>query len=803
MVSRLRLVVHRYLVRSLADGVALVSLAVGIGGLLSVASLADQLVGLAPDWMSTPTVSVDLASPDGQILQVFRYVEYEQLRGVSGFDDLAAFGRVDAMVTASVSPLPIVCALVTKNFFDLRRALDTGVAGAAALPAEFAGRSALIHRRLASRLFTGSPIGQSLQVNHVAFVVVGVVDGPSARHVGVEPDVWIPLAEGTGVYPDSRLTPIENELGPRGGAWFVLTGRLKPGVSVEALNAQLAGIRFAQRGPKQVVRAHADSGGLPSTLRSPISRALQVSSFGLLMFLLVAIGNATILLTQRILRLAPERAVRYVLGARQSQLIWAIVFEGSMLATMATGIGVVMSIVVVSVLRVQLPEFLGVRGITAVPSLSLVIAALLVGQVCALLASVIPIWRVVLPEARWRLRALQGTRQRRSIAKRTEALVVVFQVTAAVLLLTWAVALISTWYQLRNSDLGLEPDRVQVVELFLDPSMRNPAQRFDSLSRYLAKVQTQPGVRAAALATVAPLTPAKDALDIDRRPSGTIYVDTVSVTPAYFDVLGIRLRRGRGFDDPDPAGSVVLNEAALVLEARRAAALNPSSAEVTIGSRLRGGQLVGVVGDVRRDRVEVDVEPTRYLLLNEESARPSVVLLISNREAGVTASQLAALARDVDGELIVRGVNALPDQVTKVMWRSRTTAVLSFGWGFGALLLAASGIFGVISGTIVRRQFDMAVLMALGATSKIVQWQLVRRSMLLAIAGLAAGSCLALWQWRVLQALDSSAKAPPQAMTFVISVLVVLSVVLLTSFAAARPLRLMQPAEVLRRGVSG
>jgi len=777
-------------------------LAVGIGGLLSVASLADQLVGIAPGWRLTTTVSVDLASPDGQVLQVFRFVEYEQLRRVPGFGDLAAFGRVDAMVRASDSPLPIVCALVTKNFFDLSRALDTGVTGAAALPAEFAGRSALIHPRVASRLFKGSPIGQSLQVNHVAFVVVGVIDGPSARHVGVEPDVWIPLAEGTGVYPDSRLTPIENELGARGGAWFVLTGRLRPGVSVEALNGQLAGIRFAQRGPKQVVRAHADSGGLPSTLRSPVSRALQVSSFGLLMFLLVAIGNATILLTQRILRLAPERAVRYVLGARQSQLIWAIVFEGSMLATMATGIGVVMSIVVVSVIRVQLPEFLGVRGISAVPSLSLVIAALLVGQVCAVLASVIPIWRVVLPEARWRLRALQGTRQRRSIAKRTEALVVVFQVTAAVLLLTWAVALISKWYQLRNSDLGLEPDRVQVVELFLDPSMRNQAQRFDSLTRYLARVQTQAGVRAAALATVAPLTPAKDALDIDRRPSGTIYVDTVSVTPSYFDVLGIRLRRGRGFDDPDPAGSVVLNEAALALEVRRAA-LNPSSGEVTIGSRLRGGELVGVVGDVRRDRVEVDVEPTRYLMLNEETARPSVVMLISNSEAGITASQLAALARDVDGELIVRGVNALPDQVTKMMWRSRTTAVLSFGWGFGALILAATGIFGVISGTIVKRQFDMAVLMALGATSRVVQWQLVRRSMLLAISGLVCGSCLALWQWRVLQALDLSAKAPPQTMTFVISVLVVLGVVLLTSFAAARPLRLMQPAEVLRRGVTG
>ena len=789
---------RRYLNRTAiiirTEKLLLLVLSLGLGSFLALATIANQLVGWTSDWSLWRPVDLVLASPSGQTLQTFTFQEYESIRESGAFEDVAALGRTTAILRVGQRAIPITCALVTTNYFDVHRAR----AGKGQLHfAEFhqLTRPLVINSRTARRFLPPDVIGQSIRINRVEFTIIGEVAAAEGVHSGVVPDVWVPLSAGTGVYPDSTLTPIDQELGPRGGAWLVLEGRLRRFVTITQANHQLSTVRFQRRGPNQVARVQPGSRALPATLRSRVGQALQVSAVGLGLFLLVGVVNSATFLLHRVARANRDRAVRLMLGASRARLSCDIILEAMSVSMVATVVGAFLSVALVTLITIQVPSFVGIRELSVMPSLAGLAVTVLVGQVCGLASCIVPVWYVLRADVQG-LRTHADVRLTGSASRRTEPLLMCFQMISAVILLSWAAALTVRWHVLANSDMGFTSERVQVMEIYLDPAVRSAAERLQAYERILAQLELDSRIRSAALASVAPLTPPQDALAIDQRPEGTVYFDTIAVTRRYFETLGMRMLHGMSFARGDESRSaVILNSAALEVERRRNAGQN----SVEVGTLLRGGRtVVGIVADSRRNQIEMADEPTRFVPFDVASAKQQVAVILAVHHSDIAASELVRIASAGDPEAIVLSVNSLAEHVRRVGWRARVAAMVSLYCGIASLLMALLGVFGVVARAVTRTKRDMAIRMALGAESRRLVWLLLRETVLLCGLGVALGVVVAFSQWRVLNAFDSSWPVEPGTAQILVSGGAALLTVVVACYVAARPLRRLLPAEVLR-----
>ena len=778
------------------ERVAIAALAISGGTFLCGLTIADALVDLSTFWTPPTRVAIELASPDGQVLQFFRFEEYQTISAVPALAGVSAFAKTQTIARVGDLALPILCAVVTPNYFEIRGiTASRGLLPSTRLDFTAASeRSVVITSRLASRMLGTSPIGTSLILNQVPFVVAAVIADGQGRNFGVEPDAWISISSAGGVFPDSRPTSNLEAMGPSGGASFVLEARLAPQISVRDARTQLAALRFRGRGAQQVARIQPASANLPSTLRAPITRALGISGFALTLFLLVAVGNTAILMTHRVMRNARERTIRYMLGASRARLIGEVVLTAATLSLLAAIGSVLISVGLAVTLRSQLPIFIGIEAMQLLPRLWVLLLFVGAIQLCGLIAIIIPAALMVRSEWNGRSTSDPSVRSAIGTAPRLELAVLLVQVTCATLLMTWSGVLIDRWHNLTSSDLGLRPNNVQVISLYVDPLTKSTPQRFELYHRALERLRIVPGVRAAALASTGPLTPPGDALEIDRRPAGTIYVDTVGITADYFSVLTMRTTRGAA--DLRAGDDLVLNESALAL-ARRGGS---GAGTVDVGTRMRGRTIVGIVGDTRRDRIDVTTEPTWFRLFAEADARSSVVMVVAGHQSTVSASDLTAALKGIDQELVVVGVRSLSDQINQLAWRSRTTAVISLWASLAAVVMAAISVFAVVSGVVTRNYRELAIRLALGAVPSTLI-----RSMLLKFGGVTAtafvaGSLAAASQWKLLKSIDASLPSGASWIVVIASAGLLFGTVIIACHRASRPVVSLTPASLFRSG---
>lgn len=717
--------------------VAALCLSLGIGANAAIYSVIDAVL-LRPLPFADPDRLVRVwplgATPPG-IYQIVR-TESRSYAGLAGYVD----GHMVSL-TGSGAPARYTAADVTANLFDVLGV--HAMLGRTFLPGDNAeGRDhvVLLSHAVWREHFGAERaiIGSTVTIDGIARTIVGVMPD-RFRFPSADVQLWTP-ASFVPSSPDFWW-----------GSPLRLVGRLGLGVTPVQAGAEAA-IVLARAKSAFPMRMPDDWGKDVDvlSLRESVVGAsrptllLLFAAVGLV--LMIACVNVATLYIDRASTREHEIAIRAALGAGRGRIVAQLLTESLIVAILGAAAGLVLGMVGVRVLVAILPPGTPRAAEIAVDghvlAFTLVLAALsgiAFGMLPAIRATRVNVQSSLRKDGR------SGDTGRRATATRALAIA---QVALAVVIVTAAGLLLKSFWHLRQVDLGFDTRRVIAADIPLPSFDRDTAARapvfYDAL---VERVRAIPGVRIAAAASALPFgaTAYPAAMEVEAHPTPVGGVPALpirtTVTPDYFRALGIPLLRGRGFTDADRAGTPAI----AIVDASAAKTLWPS--ENAIGQRIRYVwnhdwiTVVGVVGDVKRDSLNGTAAPSLYLPMRQSFPQEMLVVIRTSSDADATALApgLRAAVAAVDPTVPVSDVRLLDGFVAESAARARFAALLLTLFATVALLLGATGIYGVMTAAVSRRTREIGVRMALGATSRGVMRMVLRESVVVAIAGVLLG----------------------------------------------------------------
>src|SRR5262249_15047490 len=590
-----------------------------------------------------------------------------------------------------------------------------------------ANRVVVISHELWVRVFGGDPqlIGRSLNLNGDSYTVIGVT--PADFRFYTKTDLWTPMA---------FTAADQNE---RNASYLVLIGRRKSGVSFERAGAEVEAIsnEFFNN-PKSEVRSRI---GLPQEMLTREVRPLLMSLVAAVGFvLLIACVNIANLLLARGSARPRELASRSALGARRLRGARQLVVESAMLSLAGGSLGLLLANWGIKFLAGGLPEYLANTN-SRVAMLRLDTMAL--GFTFALsmltsflfgLAPALHLSKVDLNEALKEGGRAAGARNRLLPA------LVIAEVALAMVVLVGGGLMIRSFWRLSHVNPGYEPEGVLTAQIDLSGvKYKELAQVTGFYQELLGRIAAIPGARYAGV--INPLN-VVNPFGIDEHPplppEKQPLAQINQVSADYFKATGIPLRAGRFFDNRDAKGAqpaVIIDE---TLARRELSGEDPIGKHINFWNTSR--EIVGVVGAAKYWSPSSEPAPHIYLSYLQENWR-SMSLRV--RAQSGDPMKLAALVRAelaaIDKNQPIHSFKALEEQVSEQIAPQRFTTTLMAGFAALAALLAAVGLFGVMSFMVAERTREIGVRMALAAQTGNVMRMVLRRGMVLAVAGVMIG----------------------------------------------------------------
>ena len=723
-------------------------------------------------------------------------------RQTATLEQIAAFTSRDVNLTGILEPEAVNGFRVTPNFFrtlQQRPALGRAFTDEEGL--EGHASSVILSDRLWRRHFGADAlvIGHTVQLNGAPHTVVGVMAPDFDFPAGAE--LWIPL-------------PLNGATGrERDGRFVSAIGRLRPRISIQTARSEATIIarrleleypEFNSKWGMRVEPADRFYGRKP--------RALLQALLGAVAFvLLIGCANVANLLLARATARGRELAVRVALGARRSDLIRQLLAESGIIAALGGAAGVLVSFGGVAAFRAMLPAELArlypgwaritIDGTALVFTLGVAVAtAILTGLAPALMASRADPQDALRDGARGLTSGADRGRLRGAL--------VVGEIALACSLLIGAGLMVRSLQGLLKADLGYRPEHVLTMRLTL-PGSRYAAgpQVQHAFENILAAVRQVPGVQNAAAANFVPAAfeDSRNRLYLEGEPKPKLG-DALAgiayrlVSNGFLDAVGITLLRGRDFASTDNVSSPRV----AIVTSRMARRFWPGKDAIGQRFTLLGDTalttVIGVVQDVRGNpNVTTDpTEPMFFMSIGQGAwwRTMSLVVRTSGDPTAVAHSVERAIA-SVDGTLAPGAVQTLERTVDASMAPQRITAQLIAIFAGMAILLAAIGVYGVMSYTVSRRTREIGVRIALGATAPVVIADVMRHAMILTSAGIALGLIVAVAISGGIRALlyDTS---PTDPLTFGVVSVVLLIIALLGSYVPARRAAGVDPLVALR-----
>ena len=668
----------------------------------------------------------------------------------------------------------------------------------------------VIGHELWARRFNSDPnlVGGGVTLNGNSYTVIGVM--PAGFRFPDAAQLWTPLGLGARSLMDR-------------GEHQGLTGlaRLKPGVRIEQARADLETIagRLAQQYKTSNEGVSVNVNLLTEELVGYVRPTLRML-FGAVGFvLLIACANVANLLLARAAGRRKEMAIRAALGAGRGRLIRQLGVESALMAAISGALGIALAFWTVGLLKTtalvsgSLPRAaeINIDGRALVFTLLL---SLLSGIIFGL-APALQISRADVHEALkegWSAAAGGFSRNR------VRSLLVVAEIALALVVLIGGGLMVQSFIRLMRIDPGFNPEDTLVMDLALPPA-RYPAGESQTsfYQRLIERLEGLPGVQAAGLAGPLPFSGAssqsraiQDGVPFARE--NTVLSDYLTVSPDYFQAMGIRLIRGRSFTERDTASSPL----AIVVDEMTAQRFWPN--QDPLGKRMafelimrengpplpRWREVVGVVGHVKHYGLRAESRQQIYASYLQapyynRGILPQMSLILrggGDRQSLVSAARSEVLA--LDRNLPVYDIRTMDQVLSNSVSRTRLSMWLMGAFAVMGLFLAASGIFGVVSYTVTQRTHEIGVRRALGAQTRDVLRLVVGQGMRLALVGAGVGLVASFGLTRLMSKLLFGVGAT-DPLTFIAIALLMLCVALVACWIPARRAAKVDPLVALRR----
>jgi predicted permease len=804
--------------------VAVATMALGIGATTAIFSLVDatllhplpyphpeQLVRIEDDLPGAGATDAGISIPEFHDLQrsgIFQYVVLE----IFGSANLTGTSQPSRMQYAGVTPAYFAMLGVKP---ELGQTFD---------PKDQTPGFTLdvvISDGLWKRAFGSDPhvVGRSLRGDNDLYRVIGVMP-PGFHDPGRTTDErnteqWAAL----GFSDDPAQSPLRSARFP-----LETVARLKPGLTIAAAQSQLDALVAALQeqfpdaypaGSKWTVRLVP----LKENLVGNVRQSLILLLGAVALVLVIGCVNVANLLLARASARSREMAVRQAMGAARKRLVRQLLTESLLLSLMGGVAGLVIVFCLKGFLLRLIPESLprlnnlSINWTVMLIALAASIAAgIIFGLAPAMQAGRLDLANTLHTEGRGSKGSAEQTRTRRALVVTEFALSLVLMVAAGLLL--------RSFWDLYNAPLGFNPQRVMSVQLWL-PSPNDPktdaygtaAQEAVFARELLRRSRLLPGVQEAALGAE-PSIPLhhernRSALTVEGRQIQDTQIPLVErsqVTPEYFHLLAIPLLRGRLFNNAD-------NETA-----PQVAVINQAMAETywpgedPLGKRVKLGEgrpgvgqrptknwitIVGVIPDARTESLANANVPQIYLSLYQETPKELAIFLRGDLNASAMPERVRAMVQSIDPELPVYGAQTLNGAVTASMEQRRFSMDIVAAFAVTALLLAALGIYGVISYIVSERTRDIGIRLALGAQRATIMGMVLRQGLGLAAAGAALGLAGSVIVSHLMAGLLYGV-SPTDLITFAGVTLVLAAVALAACYLPARRAMRVDPIVALR-----
>ena len=789
--------------------VAVVVLALGIGANTAIFSVVNAVL-LRPLPFKDPAALVDVwhVPPAKQFPGMTRFsvspANYlDWARENRSFQNMAIYGGASMNLTGGGKPEFLSAATVSANFFSVLGMQP--MLGRTFLPGEDQvghNHEAVLTHALWQNHFGGDRgiVGRRITLNNEAYTVVGVM-GADFLYPEWQEKLWVPLA----------WTP--KQAAVRANHNYLVIARLRQDVDIKAAQAEMAAIseRLAQQYPED----DKDWGAVVVPMREDIvgdvRPALLVLLGAVAFVLLIACANVANLLLARALARRKEVAIRTALGASRARLMQQLLFETILLALGGGLAGLLVAKFgvdfIVKFLAQQMPRSTGIGLDAKVLGFTLVISVL-----TGIAAGLMPAWRLSRADINETLKQGMG-RAGDSGGNRTRAALVVCEVALSLMLLAGAGLMIRSLWNLRNTNPGFDAHHVLTASLPIPRTKyATPQQEISFWSQLLERVRALPGVESAGAIDDLPFNGGShQPIMIEGRPVVPMAeqpeVDVRVASTGYLHAMHIPVIRGRDFNDDDTAnrpGVVLISEA-------MAKRFWPG--EDAIGKRLtlwffrdRPREVVGIVGDVKLDGLDQkDTNSALYVPLTQLSLPTGedwqsfgFELVVRTRTAPADiAPALTNAVHAIDPEQAVLHPTTLGDFMAESISQQRFNMLLLATFAVLALLLAAMGIYSVLSYTVRSRVREIGIRMALGAQIRDVLRLVIFDGMKPALIGLGVGIIAALAGARVMASLIFGVKTSDPATFAAVSVLLAIIALLATVLPARRATR-VDPMRTLR-----
>jgi putative ABC transport system permease protein len=719
------------------------------------------------------------------------------------FEQMSIYGFGTATLTGSGEPQSVPGTKVSTEFFSVLRAKPIlGRTFSKEDGSENAIKTVVLAESFWRTNFGGKPsiIGQVLHFDGETHTVIGIMPSSFVYPLfNPAPQMWTPI----------QWTPKERAV--RGNHNYLAIGRLKPGVNMEQAQSELSTI--ASRLEKEYPSDNTGWGALIVPLREELVGDVRPALLILLgavgFVLLIACANVANLVLATTLARRKELAIRTALGAPRWTLIRQVLLETMLLAFAGGVIGLFIAhfgvALITNFLSNDMPRTapIGLDG-------SVLVFTFVVALATGLISGLLPAWRFAKGDVNEALKQGLGRTDADSTGKRTRGVLVVTEVALSLMLLVGAGLMIRTFYHLQSTDPGVDAHNIFTTFIPLPKAKyEKPEQRRNFYNQTLDKVRVLPGVESAAIIDSLPLQGGStQPIMIEGRPvvqmADQPEVPVRCMSPGYLKTMKIPVIRGRDFADSDVPGTtpVILISQSLAREffpnedpIGKHISLELVDKYFEIPSTQR--QIVGIVGDVKMEGLDSDLSMAAVYTPFEQLSTGYMTLVARTTVSPLSLhSAIANAVHSIDSSQTLVDTLSMEDVIAASIAQRRFTMLLLVAFAGLALVLAAVGIYSVLSYAVRRRVREIGIRMALGAQVRDVVKMIVVDGMTPALVGVAIGFVGALALGRVLSHVIYGVSTR-DGVTFASVSMMLLTVALLASALPAWRAAQVEPMKTL------